>query len=137
MREILFRGKCKDTGEWVEGHLIKDSTWCGTNQKVTVIIPVSNTVDVLGFGYEFDGYWDVDPETVGQFTGLYDRNGNRIFEGDYLSVVYFEKPKYVMFAHGTYWLVEDDPEQPDYSLIGYAGMSDIVGNIHDNKEKPE
>lgn len=71
MREILFRGKRKDNGKWVEGaflHLnvgrdfICDGTvWIGTLQPVK---------------------YEVDPETVGQYTGIIDKVGNRVFEGD-------------------------------------------------------
>lgn len=76
MREILFRGKRLDNGEWVEGFYISDLAGKAyICQKVTAM-------------YTFDGarcygpYIEVDPDTVGRETGLTDRNGKRIFEGD-------------------------------------------------------
>jgi len=74
MRTILFRGKRIDNGEWVEGYLIDQSE-----------IRVYDDDKTTGFYTEDD--YEVDPATVGQFTGLVDKNENKIFEGDIVKFV--------------------------------------------------
>ena len=124
-REILFRGKRADTGEWVEGSLI------GNDVIVGKIVEFEDD-------YFCTEFWcEVNPETVGQFTRRYDKNKNRIFEG----CLVVNKN-----MHGKKWVVEyrTDSEYVGFVLkeIGANGISlftswndiEIIGNIYDNPE---
>ena len=120
MREILFRGKQVDNGEWVEGWLCS-STFLN-NTITTILVPC----EIFGFDMVV-----VDPETVGQFTGLTDKNGKKIFEGDIVecfSSDYAGRPKIDTIK------VKD---MTDYNTMVYLNCSnelEIIGNIHDNPE---
>ena len=135
MREILFRGKRIDNGEWVEGSL-----WLYLSE-----------VNILGKANPV-GY-HVDPTTVGQYTGLTDKNGKRIFEGDKLLPFDDDIDKMVVeFHHGTFMLViygdrgyrsESGGWEYDGSNYGvieceplssYGDEIMVIGNIHDNPE---
>lgn len=75
-REILFRGKRTDNGEWTYGNLIGDDAIVGE-------------MAYFDDDYFITTFWyKVYPETIGQFTGLTDKNGTKVFEGDIVTVSY-------------------------------------------------
>lgn len=127
MREILFRGKSLDNrGAWVVGSLIHRTDFYGDPCDDYFIL----------YGGEFDrDYYDadrVDPETVGQFTGLFDKNGKKIFEGDIISGL---GNTYVCrWDEGNVeFTVFDGNESFGLAYAAYPCM-EVVGNIHDNPE---
>lgn len=140
MREIKFRGKYEYSEEnigWIYGLLVKDS------DGDVYIFPDGGTHCTQGdWWFDYGGYGlpCVDPETVGQLTGLRDINGKDIYEGDIIRqdvcgdgsngvVVYDEE--HAMFALRYY-----DPHNPViYGLYDCQEKElEILGNIHDNPE---
>ena len=126
-REILFRGKRVDNGEWVEGDLIQlDSR--------IMIADKGMTAYDKGHAHEHVDIECVEiiTETLGQFTGLTDENGKRIFEGD---IVRSELD----------WIFAVKWDSENARFIGYSRNNNIIyvgrepkaiviGNIHDNPE---
>ena len=150
MREILFRGKRIDNGEWVSsGNLIRFNP---ENGEDLVFIPALNEPcscvhdekdNIIAF--EKGMFYKVDTKTVGQYTGLKDKNGKRIFEGDIVESIYTKKPYAVCFGEYTYIDGYEDEQSAcgwyDTEKCGYAtafGIPDtwaiVIGNIHDNPE---
>lgn len=142
MREILFRGKRKDNGEWVEGYL---------HIKYFQKLPHDRFVIEYETECDYDSKsWrpkymvaEIDPETVGQYTGLTDKNGKKIFEGDIVKREY------------TLWHSETKrTRETQIGVVSYSNKEcgffldkvcnlrkpwdgdtiEIIGNIHDNPE---
>lgn len=125
MREILFRGKRKNNGKWVYGNLfIPDNPDTPTQ--------ICTGTDVVRI------FYDINPETVGQYTGLTDKNGTKIFEGDICEFTNAdgEKTPYKVLWDFHRWLVQMGCENiyPDDLDEDFAGWAEIIGNIHDNPE---
>ena len=129
MREILFRGKRIDNGEWVEGNLfVPDKV--DFRKPPTEILMGTNIVRIS---------YEVDPETVGQYTGLKDKNGKRVFEGD---ICQHEKTGRTISVswHGTMagyvWSkrIEDNHLFDFGELFRVHDKYAVIGNIHDNPE---
>lgn len=130
MRDILFRGKIVRTGEWVCGGIVHQTDHYGEPVDRYYIIDGTETQD-YDIGYEYE----VDPKTVGQYTGLTDKNGKRIFEGDILS---FETMRGTI-SFTVYYDEECGVWQPfGDSYCGFDPKDgEVIGNIHDNPEPLE
>ena len=115
MREILFRGKSKTTGEWFYGNLFVEDAKGRTHVGITT-----------------KACFNIDPETVGQFTGMTDKTGKKIFEGDIIKWIDSDgnnRIDKVLFSNGGFHLCNIY-----YNIGGYKGNSlEVIGNIHDNK----
>lgn len=135
MREILFRGKCIDNGEWVDGDLIHNDN---EDFPMSLIGSLILSRDKHDNNISFDGYclYEVAPATIGQYTGLEDKNGTKIFEGDIVEIrfdrsVCPEVVGEVYFINGGFHIRSSDA---GLSLLVYVQYCEIIGNIHDNPE---
>ena len=119
MRTIRFRGKSItkfgkviNIGDWIYGGISMD-------------------YDRVWIDTEYYGQIIVDKETVGQFTGLYDKNGKEIYEGDIAK--YGNTIGKIMFLEGCF-VLSDFEEQEEWTLAYISDEIEVVGNIYDNKK---
>ena len=150
MREILFRGKRVDNGKWVYGYYIK-ATRHWHERGVHEDWIATDTIQNGGWCNVREKY-AVIPETVVQYTGLTDKNGKKIFEGDIVkndwcfahgnSVVKFGQYKPLDMSndyqqgHLGFYLEhihKADKGSMRKDIMYFANSCEIVGNIHDNK----
>ena len=127
MREMLFRGKNKDCGVWVEGGLISVND-C-EHGMVTAIIPHN----CEAYRFNISGEY-VIPETVGQFTVLFDKNRNRIFEGDIVDILTENEEIGVIVYDEGGFVVKADGFCVDFHTNIDGKDLEVIGNIHDNPE---
>ena len=158
MREILFRGKRVDNGEWVlSGNIIHFND---ENTEKLYYIPKANSENVCIhdnndniLSIEKGTFYRVIPETVGQYTGVTDKNGIKIFEGDIIQTkktgLKGEKNYRFVIKYGRYTPLEYCKEiysqwqtigfyafdgKREYQLSCCEDMLEVIGNIYDNPE---
>lgn len=127
MREILFKARRLDNREWVEGYLVKhpSAIQIGDCSPYYINVP---PVDPDDNG----GIFDVDPSTLYQYTGLTDKNGKKIFEGDRLFDPHEKRTFVVEYdpLEAGFTLESNDGRYVDFNRVPY---SKIIGNIHDGE----
>ena len=119
MREILFRGKRIDNNKWIYGDFVSDGCW------------ICHTEYLNEYGDVGDLYHQVVSETVGQFTGLTDKNGKKIFEGDIVKDITDGVPREVFYCNESAMFLKKGILR---SSLGNPLHLEVIGNIHDNPE---
>ena len=133
MREILFRGKCVQNGDWIFGWYSK--ACYGSWPLRDAIADIDKAEDgCLGFE-------EVDPNTVGQFTGLIDKNGTKIFEGDIVrldiaGIIFNAVCKFHSGSFGLVWHYMGADRWQAFTSICHVEY-EVIGNVHDNPELTE
>lgn len=157
MREILFKAKRMDNGEWVEGNLIYSED--ADDDYKAIIIPISNSAMFTSGGSKgdlgFEEWQRVDQSTICQYTGLTDKNGQKIWENDivqfedtgeegyeYKEGFDFVNRARVEFAEGR-WSLTDflsdnsgvmDEMYNHAEFMGFWEYCEVVGNVFDNPD---
>ena len=150
MREILLRGKSVNDGNWVQGSLVITTIEPADDAPIKHYHIEDMTIGVFPNEYQSGLSETVDPNTVGQFTGLTDKNGKKIFEGDILRIAktaddfggyYYPPLEYpvnvVVRWDFCAWMWETLCEDKRYISFPDAWCKfecEVIGNIHDNPE---
>lgn len=152
MREILFKAKRIDNGEWVEGNIIlsKDAD---EEYKAIIIPSVNSNMFTEDSGNEdlgFENWYKVDQSTICQYTGLTDKNGQKIWENDvvkcidknsdseFIGVVEFGNPN--SFYSWGYQLKHIKGDKPNLDILLWIDMEEtgatceVIGNLFDNPQ---
>ena len=131
MREILFRGKRLDKDKWVEGYYTAFNPDIGND----IAVIESRVNDYV-----------VSLDTVGQYTGLTDKNGKKIFEGDVIRAVlpetvacreYVWPLMAVAFSDGAFGVWQSQREFTPLQSFATRVQFEVIGNIHDNPDMLE
>lgn len=138
MRDIIFRGKRVDNGEWVYGSLIAMDREIDSSQAFIFTPPRASAFSCRTLVKL--GMVAVDTETIGQYTGLADRNGTKIFEGDIVNVEYDIQYAGVAAERiGNFEVVFDSGcfmKKGENGLFHFipSDVCRVIGNVCDNPE---
>lgn len=136
MRQIKFRGKSQrgydysDGDGWIHGSLLQKDNVCAIVKTEDIDLS-PKTDDGYSFVEDF-GCVPVIPETIGQFTGLVDRNGKKIYEGDILETE--QGIAYVIWNDAAFALKSPGSNAVDWEHSSVYEKSIVIGSIHDNPE---
>lgn len=134
MREILFRGKKVTDGEWTYGYYVQVEDFLDDKRRDLIF-----EIDSVAYpDNEIVGSNEIYPNTLGQYTGLTDKNGVKIFEED---IIWFDGgwEEYggntfeVVFTNGCFYLGRN-PDTVCFLLKAYIEWAEVVGNIYDSPE---
>lgn len=139
MREILFRGKRLQGGNWIEGYFFKSDINKKERESGKATLIFTPDCDTFIMVPECHNSFMVVSDTVGQYTGLKDKNGKRIFEGDVAKVLQGKDKDiaYVGFENGAFMLYPKTGNIYERTLWEYWYNDwdvEVIGNITDNPE---
>jgi len=122
-RDIEFRGKRKDNGQWIHGNLIIDE------DRYYICLGINEHIK----RDDYEVYMlEVIPETVGQYTGLHDKNGKEIYEGDIVKITFSEEIMPIVFNKARFVIV--DKYNNRFELYEFVNNLEVIGNTTDNPE---
>lgn len=151
MREILFRAKRLDNGEWVKGFyaqlpkpslgatIVTGGELCAEDVADYIIANKSKQHSNFSNAYPLEivecEQYEIDPETVGEYTGLKDKDGKKVFEGDILNVTYSDQQGEC--HHAENYLLDDLRTTSVIGWLDYANELEVVGTVFDAPELME
>lgn len=141
MRKYKFRGKEIDTGKWVYGGLFKEPAppQCfekTLEDKYWIVYPDPRYMPDWNLPYKMVRT-DVDKETIGQYTGLKDRNMKKIYEGDIVKVFTNKKWRIgkIIYEHSGFTIDVTNNKELEYGRTGIIeNLTEVIGNVWDNPE---